>query len=97
MGGAKDPMRFKAISKVSIENGIVAQYFAAEDETFGEPVFKSIGNENVEDSGFVFVPGYSANRDESFLDILEAETMKSRARLWVGAYFPVGFHGSFIS
>jgi carotenoid cleavage dioxygenase-like enzyme len=96
MGGAKDPMRFKAISKVSIDRGVVAQYLAAANETLGEPVFKSGVAARDEDSGHVFVPGYSAGRDESFLDILEAKTMERVARLWVGAYFPVGFHGNFI-
>lgn len=96
MGDGKDPMRFTGVSKVSIERGVVANYRAAQDETFGEPVFHETSKRQ-EDSGVVFVPGYSATRDESFLDILDAVNMKKQARLWVGEYFPVGFHGHFIS
>lgn len=96
MGDAKDPMRFVGVSKISIDSGIVAQYKAAWDETLGEPVFQAFDSKE-EDNGFVFVPGFSGSRDESFLDILNAKDMKRQARLWLGEYFPVGFHGNFIS
>ncbi|MCF8058990.1 MAG: carotenoid oxygenase family protein [Bacteriovoracaceae bacterium] len=96
MGEGDDPMRFKGISKIDTDLGIVAQYKAQVTETFGEPVYyesKSLE----EDGGYLFVPGYSKERDQSFVDLLEAKEMKRMARIWLGGFFPVGFHGHFIS
>lgn len=94
MGDDKDVMRFSGVSKIDINTGSIQKYEAQPDETFGEPVFQ--GSKSDEDAGHLFVPGYQASRDESFLDILDTKNMRREARLWLGSFFPVGFHGNFI-
>jgi len=92
MGGPDDPMSFLGISKISIERGIESTIAAQKGETFGEPVYKKI-----EESEYLFVPGYHQERDESFLHIFDAQKMQSISKIWMGAYYPLGFHGNFIS
>ena len=91
MGPSQDPMSFVGVSKISISRGILKTYPAKKFETFGEPVFKRI-----EEEEFLFVPGYHSERDESFLQILDARTLELRSKIWMGSYYPLGFHGNFI-
>ncbi len=100
MADHNDPMRFSGISKIDIQTKTLTKYSAEKDETLGEPVFqekKANGGQKEEDHGYLFVPGYQSTRDESFLDILDAKNMRREARLWLGSFFPVGFHGNFIA
>ena len=94
MGTENDPMQFIGVSKLDINQGVIGAYHASAGETFGEPVYFD-PNSKTKDSGYLFVPGYSTGRDLSFVDILEARVMERSARVWLGNYFPVGFHGHF--
>lgn len=95
MGTGDDPFRFRGVSKIHIENGIVDTYSAEKHQSFGEPIFAPRENGG-EEEGYLFVPGYDGKRDESFMDILDPQTMKRESRIWLGAYFPIGFHGNFV-
>jgi all-trans-8'-apo-beta-carotenal 15,15'-oxygenase len=92
MGSSNDPMSFLGVSKISITKGILKTFDAGRDETFGEPVFKQIENK-----GFLFVPGYHRGRDESFLQIFDATELNLISKIWMGGYYPLGFHGNFVT
>jgi carotenoid cleavage dioxygenase-like enzyme len=68
---------------------------AGKGHAFEEAVFVPQPGKSGEDEGWLLHQGYSAIRDETFLDIRDAATLERAARVWTGQHFPVGFHGNF--
>ncbi len=97
MGDKSDPMRFSGVTKINLAENLLERYEAREYETFGEPVFHPLKEASSEDQGYLFIPGYSEKRNESFIKILNSQSMKEVCCLWLGAFIPVGFHGHFMS
>lgn len=62
-----------------------------------EAVFAPRVNSTDEQDGWLLLQGYDGNRDENFFDILEADSLKRAARLWLGSNAPLGFHGNFVA
>ena len=68
---------------------------AGKGHVFEEAVFAPKAGKSGEDEGWILHQGYSAVRNETFLDIRDAATLERAARVWTGQHFPVGFHGNF--
>ncbi|MCR9204756.1 MAG: carotenoid oxygenase family protein [Halobacteriovoraceae bacterium] len=95
MGTGDDPFRFRGVSKIHTEDGVIDSYQAEKHQSFGEPIFAPVAG-GQEEEGFLFVPGFDGHKDESFMDIVDPRTMKRETRIWLGHYFPIGFHGNFV-
>jgi all-trans-8'-apo-beta-carotenal 15,15'-oxygenase len=68
---------------------------AGQGHAFEEAIFAPKPGKTGEDDGWILHQGYSAIRNETFLDIRDAATLDRAARVWTGQHFPVGFHGNF--
>jgi all-trans-8'-apo-beta-carotenal 15,15'-oxygenase len=60
-----------------------------------EAVFVPKPGTMAEGEGWLMHQGYSAVRNETYLDIRDAATLESAARIWTGQHFPLGLHGNF--
>jgi carotenoid cleavage dioxygenase-like enzyme len=68
---------------------------AGKVHAFEEAVLAAKPGKSGGDEGWLLHQGYSAMRDETYLDIRDAATLERAARVWTGQHFPVGFHGNF--
>jgi all-trans-8'-apo-beta-carotenal 15,15'-oxygenase len=68
---------------------------AGTGHAFEEAVFAAKPGKSDEDEGWLLHQGYSAVRNETYLDIRDAATLDRTARVWTGQHFPIGFHGNF--
>lgn len=85
-----------AIVRFDLQRGKQEKINAGKVRTFGEPVFAPTTSAVNEERGFILVQGYDSDRNESFLEIRDAQTLKFAARIWAnGQHFPLGFHGNF--
>lgn len=75
--------------------GTVRRLEAGRGRTLGEPVFVPHPDGRDEHEGWLLLLGYDARRDETFLDVRAAVTLEFQARVWLGRYLPLGFHGTF--
>lgn len=60
-----------------------------------EAVFVPRPRSVVEGDGWLLHQGYSASRNETYLDIRDAASLERAARVWTGHHFPLGLHGNF--
>jgi len=58
-------------------------------------VFVPRPGKTAEGEGWLLHQGYSADRNETYLDIRDASTLDLAARVWTGQHFPIGLHGNF--
>lgn len=89
--GTSDPLAFQTLAKWNAETREVSRVSFDPTTMLGEPVF-------IDQSGSHWIThlGYSSSQDESFLDIRRASDLGLEARIWLGRYLPLGFHGSFV-
>ncbi len=85
-----------AITRIDFQKNSLKKAAAGKTRTFGEPVFVP-QNSNVSDErGWLLTQGYDSDRNESFLEIRDAQTLEFASRIWAnGQHFPLGFHGNF--
>lgn len=92
LGEQSDLIAMRGVTKLDHHHGGELHYVFPSNEMNGESVYIP-GANKTEDDGHLLIPGYNETRDESFLEVVTARDMKFRARIWMDAYFPVGFHG----
>lgn len=61
-----------------------------------EPIFVADPAGSAEDDGVLLSEVYDAGREESFLVVLDARSMKEVARTYIGSIRPYPFHGQFV-
>lgn len=83
--GSKDPLAFKSLVCWNANTGTTVRVKAEAQQIFGEMV---VGD-------WILHLGYDGQRDQTFLDVRQPLTLKLVARVWLGRYLPLGFHGSF--
>ena len=97
-GNAKaDPLAFTRIACWDLQNREVTRTAEEAGRVFGEPLsvpFPGSLASNEADAWIMHL-GYDTNKDESFIDIRRAVTLELEARVWLGRFLPLGFHGSF--
>ncbi len=85
-----------SIVRVDFEKNSLKRAAAGNVRTFGEPVFVPRTAASAEDQGWLLTQGYDGGRNESFLEIRDAQTLEFESRIWAnGQHFPLGFHGNF--
>lgn len=85
-----------AIVRVDLQSGKTMKVNAGNTRTYGEPVFVPTTSAVNEERGFLLTQGYDSNKNESFMEIRDAQTLEFAARIWAaGQHFPLGFHGNF--
>jgi all-trans-8'-apo-beta-carotenal 15,15'-oxygenase len=83
-----------AIVRIDLHKMREKKFYAGKNRTFGEPVFVPSGA--TDEQGWVLTQGYDAVRNESFLEVRDADTLDFAARVWAnGQHLPLGFHGNF--
>jgi carotenoid cleavage dioxygenase-like enzyme len=83
-----------AIVRFDLQKMSAKKFFAGKNRTFGEPVFVPSRTEN--EDGLILTQGYDAARNESFLEVRDADTLEFAARVWAnGQHLPLGLHGNF--
>lgn len=88
-------LEYSAIMRHDLLRGGGKTAEAGKGRVYGEPVFVPRPDKAGEDAGWILAQGYDATRNETFLEIRDAETLDFAARVWTGNYIPLGFHGNF--
>ena len=85
-----------SIIRVDMQKNSLKTAAAGKTRTFGEPVFVPNTFAGNEERGWLLTQGYDGDRNESYLEIRDAQTLEFEARVWAnGQHFPLGFHGNF--
>lgn len=85
-----------AIIKVDLQNRVSTDFRIGANKTIAEPVFIPKSKSANEDQGWIIAQGYDAIKNESFIQIHDAQTLDFAARIWAGGqHIPLGFHGNF--
>lgn len=85
-----------AIVRIDLKTGRSIKAGAGKRRTFGEPVFVPTTSVINEERGLILAQGYDSDKNESFMEIRDAQTLEFAARVWsAGQHFPLGFHGNF--
>ena len=84
------------IVRVNLEKQTSIKINAGKTRTYGEPVFVPRTSTVNEERGWILAQGYDGDKNESFLEIRDAQTLEFASRIWAkGLHFPLGFHGNF--
>jgi carotenoid cleavage dioxygenase-like enzyme len=85
-----------AIVRVDLQTKKLNRGFAGKRRTLGEPVFVPKTSTINEERGWILSQGYDSDKNETFLEIRDAQTLEFQSRIWAnGQHFPIGFHGNF--
>lgn len=85
-----------AIVRVDLQTRKLQKVSNGKTRTFGEPVFVPKTSTINEERGWILAQGYDSDRNETFLEIRDAQTLEFKSRIWAnGQHFPLGFHGNF--
>lgn len=87
-----------SIIRVDLKTQKTQKAKVGKTRTIAEPVFVPKTKDINEDRGWILAQGYDGDKNENFLEILDAQTMDFATRIWAnGQHFPLGFHGNFYS
>lgn len=85
-----------SVIRVDLDTRKVQKIAAGRSRTYGEPVFTPKSSSTSEERGWILVQGYDADKNETFLEIRDAQTLEFQSRIWAGGqHFSLGFHGNF--
>jgi all-trans-8'-apo-beta-carotenal 15,15'-oxygenase len=93
--GNEDNFAMRSLFRHDFVAGRTTRVDAEPGHAFGEAVFVPRPGQMVEGDGWLLHQGYSAPRNETYLDIRDAATLERIARVWTGQHFPLGLHGNF--
>lgn len=85
----------QSIHRHDLQSGASLHVAAGAGYAFEETIFVPRDGATGEDQGWLLHQGYSAERDETLLDVRDAATLERAARIWTGQHFPLGLHGNF--
>lgn len=85
-----------SVVRVDLDSRKLVKIAAGKSRTYGEPVFTPKTTSDNEERGWVLVQGYDSDKNETFLEIRDAQTLQFQSRVWAnGQHFSLGFHGNF--
>lgn len=85
-----------AIVRIDLKTGKLQKIAAGSSRTYGESVFAPGSESGGEEDGWIFTQGYDGDRNETFLEIRDAQTLEFQSRIWAnGQHFSLGFHGNY--
>jgi carotenoid cleavage dioxygenase-like enzyme len=85
----------RALVRHDFVSGTAHRIDAGQGHAWEEAVFVPRAGNTTEGEGWLLHQGYSAERNETYLDIRDAGTLDLAARVWTGQHFPIGLHGNF--
>jgi carotenoid cleavage dioxygenase-like enzyme len=85
----------RALVRYDFDTGTTLRVEARQGHALEEAVFVPRPGKIAEGDGWLLHQGYSADRDETYLDIRDASTLELAARVWTGQHLPIGLHGNF--
>ena len=85
----------RALVRHDFANGTTHRVDAGQGHALEEAVFVPRPGKTAEGEGWLLHQGYSADRNETYLDIRDASTLDLAARVWTGQHLPIGLHGNF--
>jgi all-trans-8'-apo-beta-carotenal 15,15'-oxygenase len=94
-GLVDDPIAFSRMVRHDFRKDKVDAVESAPGRAMGETVFVPDPASEEEGRGWLLNLIYDAEREETALEIRDAESLEFVARAWVGTHFPLGFHGNF--
>lgn len=84
------------LTRIDLKKSTSIRAAAGKMRTYGEPVFVPKTETVDEERGWILVQGYDGDKNETFLEIRDAQTLGFKSRIWAaGQHFPLGFHGNF--
>jgi all-trans-8'-apo-beta-carotenal 15,15'-oxygenase len=89
----EDPLAFSGVSYLAFEQGTSLEQTLEQIKRYEFRPFETAGEPKVLNEKWLALFGYSALKQESFVDILHSQTLQWQARAWLGQAFPIGFHG----
>jgi len=90
-----EPFTMQALLRHDFTAGTTQRVDAGKGHALEEVVFVPRPGASAEEDGWLLHQGYSAVRNETYLDIRDAVTLERAARVWTGQHFPLGLHGNF--
>ena len=87
-----DPLAFNTLTRWDLDTNTAMRVKSKDGQIFGEAIYVA-GPQN----DLLLHLGYDGSLDETFLDMREVNSLHLLARVWLGRYLPLGFHGSFVS
>ena len=96
--GTEDPLHLSTLVCWKVDGMLPTRVKFPSTQMLGEPVFVPHpgSSPTEEEKAWILHMGYDSDRDETFLDIRKAVTLELEARVWLGRYIPLGFHGNFV-
>lgn len=85
----------RSLFRHDFATGQVIRADAEPGHALEEAVFVPQPGRDGEDEGWMLHQGYSALRNETFLEIRDSATLERVAKVWTGQHFPLGLHGNF--
>lgn len=95
-GVPNDPVAFDRIVRHDLKKGHSEGIKAKKGRVMGEAIFVSKPGSNKDNDGWVVNLMYDANRNESCIEMHDANSLEFVARAWLGTHLPLGFHGNFV-
>ncbi len=98
-GIPSDPLASTRLVRHDLHQGTARRVEAGPGRALGEAVLVPKGelaDAAADGPGWVLQMGYDTERDQTFLDVRDAQTLDLSARVWTGFHFPLGFHGNFV-
>jgi carotenoid cleavage dioxygenase-like enzyme len=91
----EEDFAMRALVRHDFATGTAHRVDAGQGHALEEAVFVSQPSKTADGEGWLLHQGYSADRNETYLDIRDASTLDLAARVWTGQHFPIGLHGNF--
>lgn len=91
-----DPFAFQALVRHDRKTQKPEARSVASHQTVAEPVFVARAKDAEPDQGWLLQLGYDGKEDQTFLDVVDAQSLERAARVWTGTHLPLGFHGNFV-
>jgi carotenoid cleavage dioxygenase-like enzyme len=90
-----DGFALRWLHRHDFTSGRTQRVDAGPGHAFGEAVFVPRTGARAEEEGWLLCQGFSAERNETYLDVRDAATLERASRIWIGQHFPIGLHGNF--
>lgn len=90
-----DPIAFTRIVRHDFRKNSVDYVESSKGRALGETIFAADPRSDEEGRGWLLNLMYDAERNETALEIRDAQSFEFVARAWVGTHLPLGFHGNF--
>jgi carotenoid cleavage dioxygenase-like enzyme len=93
--GNEETFAMRTLLRHDFVTGKINRMDAKPGHALEEAIFVPKPGKTAEEDGWLLHQGYSAPRNETYLDIRDAASLELAARVWTSRHFPLGLHGNF--